>query len=61
MENDDTMKWCRKTTEWNRDERSEEPMDKKSVRAVAVTIFPGYYFWRACLQAESQARRQEKS
>lgn len=36
-------------------------MDKKSVRAVAVTIFSGVLFWRACLQAESQARRQEKS
>ncbi len=23
-------------------------------------FFPGCYFWRACLQAESQARRQEK-
>ncbi|CBL10880.1 hypothetical protein RO1_00430 [Roseburia intestinalis XB6B4] len=25
MENDDTMKWCRKNHEWDRDERSEEP------------------------------------
>ena len=44
MENDDTMKWCRKNHEWDRDERSEEPMDKKSVRAVAVTIFSGVLF-----------------
>ena len=46
--------------EWDSDERSEEPMDKNQFGQLQ-SLFFGVLFWRACLQAESQARRQEKS
>lgn len=44
MENDDTMKWCRKNHEWDRDERSEEPYGKKISSGSCSHYFSGVLF-----------------